>query len=156
MSTTERRVLEDSLIREIRYFIAGAILFNQTVADRFHLRLTDMQCLNILELLGPVTPGKLADWTGLSTGGVTVMLDRLEKGGLIRREPNPADRRSILIRINTNKMKKVEPVYAEINARMDALMSAMPQTDLECVLAFFLRTNAIRTEHVEKKQTPRS
>jgi hypothetical protein len=38
--------------------------------------------MNLLDLLGPATPGKLAECNGLTTGGVTVMLDRLEKGCL--------------------------------------------------------------------------
>ena len=89
MSTGNRAALHASLIRNIRYFIAGTIVFNQKVADSVGLHLTDMQCLNLLELEGAMTPGKLAKWMGLSTGGVTVMLDRLEQGGYIRREANP-------------------------------------------------------------------
>jgi hypothetical protein len=47
---------------------------NVRMAERAGLHLTDMQCLNLLELLGPVTPGKLAECTGLTTGRVTVTL----------------------------------------------------------------------------------
>src|SRR5580698_8914249 len=100
MSTSKRNALEVKLIRQIRQLIAGSILFNQRIADRVGLHLTDMQCLNLLDLLGPVTPGKLAACTGLTTGGVTVMLDRLEKAGVVKRERNPNDRRSVLVRVN--------------------------------------------------------
>jgi len=44
-----------------------------------------------------MTPGKLAELTGLTTGGITVVLDRLEKAKYIRQERNPNDRRSISI-----------------------------------------------------------
>jgi len=145
MSTPDRNELQESLVPEIRRFIAGTILFNQKVADRFGLHLTDMQCLNILDLLGPATPGTLSEWTGLSTGGVTVMLDRMEKAGFIRREPNPADRRSILIEINARKLKKVGPVYAEINAQLDAYLAQMSRADLKCVVDFFSGLNGMRT-----------
>jgi len=145
MSIQNRAVLQQSLIHEIRRFIAGTILFNQKVADRFGLRLTDMQCLNVLDLLGPVTPGKLAECTGLSTGGVTVMLDRLEKSGFIRREPNPIDRRSLLIRINARKMKKVHPLYEEINAQLDRFLGEISPSDLKSVVAFFTQMNAMRS-----------
>lgn len=145
MSIQNRAVLHESLIQELRRFIAGTILFNQKVADRFGLRLTDMQCLNVLDLLGPVTPGKLVECTGLSTGGVTVMLDRLEKSGFIRREPNPADRRSLLIRMNARKMKKVHLLYAEINVQLDRFLGEMSPSDLKSVVGFFTQMNAMRS-----------
>ena len=66
-----RTTLQDGLVVQIRQFIAGTILFNQRVADRAGLHLTDVQCINLLELLGPSTPGTLAQCTGLTTGGVT-------------------------------------------------------------------------------------
>ena len=49
-----------------------------------------MQLLHMLQLYGPSTPSRLAAWTRLSSGGVTVALDRLEKAGYLRREANPA------------------------------------------------------------------
>src|SRR5579863_680518 len=100
MSNVKRTALHAGLTAQIRQLIAGAILFNQRIADQAGLSLTDVQCVNVLDLLGPSTPGQLAACTGLSTGGVTVMLDRLEKASLVKREPNPADRRSILVRVN--------------------------------------------------------
>lgn len=150
MSTPDRASLHESIIQGMRHFIAGAILFNQQIADRFGLHLTDMQCLNVMELLGPVTPGKLAECTGLSTGGVTVMLDRLEKAGFIRREPNPADRRSILIRINPRKIAKLHPVYAEINAQMEAFLAGMSKSELASVATFFAGVTAVRSNGFKK------
>lgn len=144
MSRPVRAGMQESLIQGMRHFIAGAILFNGQVADQVGLHLTDMQCLNVLDLLGPVTPGKLAACTGLSTGGVTVMLDRLEKLGFIRREPNPADRRSLLIHIHAGKMRKVRAYYAKIDVRLKAFIDSMPLADLETVVAFFSQMNAMR------------
>ena len=67
MSTGNRAALHASLIRNIRYFI-GNDCVQPKVADFVGLHLTDMQCLNLLELEGAMTPGKLAKWMGLSTG----------------------------------------------------------------------------------------
>src|ERR1700747_2896578 len=96
MSSPSHAQLRETVVRCLREFIAGSIMYNQQVADRVGLRLTDMQCINVLDLMGPSTPGELARSTGLTTGGVTVMLDRLEKGGYIRREAKPRDRPSLL------------------------------------------------------------
>ncbi|HUA60289.1 MAG TPA: MarR family transcriptional regulator, partial [Verrucomicrobiae bacterium] len=78
--------MAQSLEIEVRKFIAGAILFNEKVAALAGLNSTDLQFMNLLELGVARTPGDLARWSGLTTGGVTVALDRLEKGGYIRRE----------------------------------------------------------------------
>jgi DNA-binding MarR family transcriptional regulator len=146
MSTGNRSVLHAELVAQIRRFIAGAILFNQKTADRVGLHLTDMQCINLLELLGAVTPGKLAESTGLTSGGVTVMLDRLEKAGFVKRERNPDDRRSVLVRVNPAKLRKINALYAGINQRLGAFLAQTPEAELRSVLSFFARVNAIRTE----------
>lgn len=150
MSTQNRAALHDAIVRNIRHFIAGTILYNQKVADSIGLHLTDMQCFGVLELLGPVTPGKLAECTGLTTGGVTVMLDRLQKAGFIKRVPNPNDRRSVLVHINPRKFKKISPYYAEITEQLEAFLSSTPIAELETVATFFSRMNAIRTEKPRK------
>src|SRR5450755_4036808 len=124
MSTGNRLALHAELVGQIRRFIAGTIMFNQKMAERAGLHLTDMQCINLLDVLGPVTPGKLAGSTGLTTGGVTVMLDRLEKAGLVKREPNPNDRRSVLIRVNPRKLRRIKALYAGINDRLEPFLSA--------------------------------
>jgi MarR family transcriptional regulator, organic hydroperoxide resistance regulator len=146
MSTENRPALNAELVGQIRRFIAGTILFNQKVADRVGLHLTDMQCINLLDLLGPVTPGKLAECTGLTTGGVTVMLDRLEKAGLVRREPNPNDRRSVLVRVNPRRLQKIHALYAGINERLETFLAEIPEAELRLVVSFFSRVNAILTE----------
>src|SRR6202000_1452219 len=95
----------DRVVLEIRKFIAAAIFFNAKAAEKAGLGLTDMQMLHMLQLYGPSTPSRLAEWTGLSSGGVTVALDRLEKSGLSRRAPNPEDRRSLLITLVPGRLR---------------------------------------------------
>jgi len=144
--STKQRALNESMLRQIRQFIAGAVLFNQKVADENGLRLTDMQCMGVLELLGPSTPGKLAEHTRLSSGGVTVMLDRLEKAGYVKRAPNPEDRRSILVSVNPKKLKKFQAYYDRITEQTVAVFEETPEAELEAVERFFARINAIRVE----------
>ncbi len=146
MSTANRIALHAELVRQIRRFIAGTIIFNQKVAERVGLHLTDMQCINLLELLGSVTPGTLAECTGLTSGGVTVMLDRLEKAGFVKREPNPNDRRSVLVRVNPKKLEKIHALYAGINQQFEASLSEMPEAELKSVVNFFSHVNTIRRE----------
>jgi DNA-binding MarR family transcriptional regulator len=144
--SVSRSELHETVIRCLRQFIAGSILYNQQIADRVGLRLTDMQCINVLELMGPTTPGELARRTGLTTGGVTVMLDRLAKAGYLKREPNPRDRRSVLVHLNPGKVKKMQAFYGEINERMAALLDETPERELRSVVKLLSKMNESRAE----------
>ena len=137
-SIKNRPDLHADFIAQIRRFIAGTILFNQQVAEHVGLR------INVLDLLGPSTPGQLAQHTGLTTGGVTVMLDRLEQAGFIKRDPNPTDRRSLLIRVNPQKLKKIHAFYAGINKRLGAFLSQTPESEIQLATKFFSHMNTIR------------
>ena len=127
----------DRIVLEIRKFIAAAIFFNTQAADKVGLSLTDMQMVHVLQLYGPATPGRLAAWTGLSTGGVTVALDRLQKAGYIRREPNPADRRSLIVTLAPVRNRKLSAVYGEVESETRRLLATLPKGDLEAVIRFF-------------------
>jgi DNA-binding MarR family transcriptional regulator len=136
----------DRIILEIRKFLAAGIFFNAQAAERVGMSLTDMQMVHILQLYGPATPSKLAASTGLSSGGVTVALDRLEKAGFIRREPNPADRRSLIIRILPAKLRKIAGMYESIESETRRLLATLPERDLEAVVRFFETLSAARRD----------
>jgi DNA-binding MarR family transcriptional regulator len=135
---------EDRIIYEIRKFIASAIFFNSQAAEKAGLSLTDSQMIHTLQLYGASTPTRLAAATGLSSGGVTVALDRLEKGGYIRREPNPADRRSLLIHIIPTRLLKLRGIYENVEAETRRSLSTLPARDLAAVIRFFEALSAVR------------
>src|SRR5271156_1937764 len=136
----------DRIVLEIRKFIAASIFFNAQAAEKAGLGLTDMQLLHMLQLYGPSTPSRLAGWTGLSSGGITVALDRLEKAGYLRREPNPADRRSLLITLLPARLRKIAAMYEGVEKETRRLLATLPQSDLEAVVRFFETLQAVRTE----------
>ena len=112
------------------------------VAHSIGLNATDLQCLNLLELQGALTPGELARCCGLTTGGVTVVLDRLEKAGYIRREANPRDRRSLLIRPVPAKMRKLHKIYRSKSQSLAEALAPYTDRELELILDFVTRTVA--------------
>jgi MarR family transcriptional regulator, organic hydroperoxide resistance regulator len=136
----------DRIVLEIRKFIAAAIFFNTQAADKVGLGLTDMQMLHMLQLYGPSTPSRLAVWTGLSSGGVTVALDRLEKASYIRREPNPSDRRSLLVTLVPARMRKIAGLYEGVESETRRLLTTLPHHDLEAVIHFFETMRVARKE----------
>jgi DNA-binding MarR family transcriptional regulator len=134
----------DRIVLEIRKFIAASIFFNTQAAEKAGLGLTDMQMLHMLQLYGPSTPSRLAKWTGLSSGGVTVALDRLEKAGYLRREPNPEDRRSLLITLIPVRLRKVAAMYEGVENETRRLLATLPPSDLEAVIRFFETMHDVR------------
>ena len=144
LSKEKRERIFQSLLKEMRRFIASAVLFNQHLADKLGINATDYQVLNLLDLLGSAKPGDLARLTGLTTGGVTVALDRLEKGGFLRRERNPHDRRSVIVRPNPAKMQKISELYKPIVAGMQRVVLAYDLDELTTIDDFFQRANSFR------------
>jgi DNA-binding MarR family transcriptional regulator len=135
----------DRIVLEIRKFIAAAIFFNVQAAEKVGLGLTDMQVLHMLQLYGPFTPSRLAATTGLSSGGVTVALDRLEKAGYIRRQPNPADRRSLFVTLVPANLVRLAALYEGVESETRRLLATLPRRDLDAVIRFFETMSAVRT-----------
>jgi DNA-binding MarR family transcriptional regulator len=87
------------------------VFFHQAVATRLGINTSDLNCLNILQLAGPLTAGQLAGQAGLTKGGaITAALDRLERAGLIERDRDPADRRRTIIRHTQLALDRIAPL----------------------------------------------
>jgi len=87
---------------------------DQAVADFLGLNRTDSRCLDIIERLSGVNAGRLAAESGLSTGAVTTVLDRLERAGYARRVPDPGDRRRVLVELTPDARRELTELYAPL------------------------------------------
>ena len=122
--------------------IAAAVLFSHQVAEKLRLGASDAQFMTLLDVHGPLTPGRFADLTGLKTGTVTGVLDRLENAGLVRRERDPHDRRKVIVSPNDQEIRdRVTPHYAGQAAGMHTVLSRYSD-DQVAVIADFLHTVA--------------
>ena len=83
---------------DLKTFAARVIVHGLRASEALSLAPTDLVCMCLLQLNGPATPGWLAEMTGLTTCAVTGMVDRLERAGYVRREPDPKDRRRVIVR----------------------------------------------------------
>ena len=110
----------------VRRQIAEVILFNQWVAQQFGMSASDTQFMHLLNLHGPLTPGRLAELSGLSTGTVTGVLDRLERRRLVRRRVNPADRRSFTIELTAPGERAAARVHEAFAALDDGVLADIP------------------------------
>jgi len=94
--TGERQTVA-SVQAEFRRMSALSTLISHAIAERVGIHSTDMECLDVLLMSGPATAGQLAERTGLTTGAVTRLVDRLASRGLVRRREDPADRRRVIV-----------------------------------------------------------
>src|SRR3954469_22481009 len=97
--SSRKRELFTELIDEVRTSQLATDRYDQAVADALGLNRTDMRCADVLDREGPVTAGRLAEATGLTSGAITTAIDRLERAGIARRRPDPGDRRRVLVEI---------------------------------------------------------
>ena len=117
-------------------FIASVVLHNQAVAQRVGLGGSDSQFLSLLGLHGPLTPGRLAELTGLTTGTVTGVIDRLERAGYVRRERDAADRRKVLVTQVPEAMAALAEHYREQGEHLDAVLRRRDPAQLRVIADF--------------------
>ena len=114
VSTSESRAgREEAIVESTRRMIAAAVLYSHQVSEQLRLGPSDAQFMTLLDVHGPLTPGRLADLTGLKTGTVTGVLDRLESAGFVRRDRDPNDRRKVIVSLDSEQIAaRVDPHYA--------------------------------------------
>ena len=101
MPPKSNRPRREEAIRDLklnlRHFVVELLVSSYEATEDVGVNPTDLGSLCLLLLHGPAPAGRLAELTGLTTGAVTGVIDRLEKGGFVRREVDPADRRKVIV-----------------------------------------------------------
>lgn len=128
------------------------IMFHQAIADVLGLHITDHKCLDLITRYGSMPAGRLAELTGLTTGAVTGIIDRLEEAGYVRRTNDPKDRRRTIVQPTQNKKleKKIEMLFVPLRDRMHKLLSAYSDSELTFLLE--ATTKFLEQTHEESKK----
>jgi MarR family transcriptional regulator, organic hydroperoxide resistance regulator len=152
MSSQRRDHLLGRLTQAAQRAATDGILFHQAVADRLGLHVTDLRCLNILLELGPVSAGEIVKRTGLTTGAITRMLDRLEQAGYVRREPHQSDRRRVTIHLVPEQAARITPLYAGMAAAWTEAIGDYDDHQLEAFLELFSRLHDLTQREITRLQ----
>lgn len=123
--------------------VADGVLFHEAIAQRLGVNVTDLKCLNVLAELGPSTAGELAERTGLTTGAVTRMIDRLERAGYIHRHHDTADRRRVIIQPVQRRLAEVGKLYEGMAAAWAHVLFGYSVDRLEFLLELMERMRAV-------------
>jgi DNA-binding MarR family transcriptional regulator len=100
-------------------------------------------------MTGPITAGRLAELTGLTTGAITGVVDRLERAGYVRRVKDPRDRRRVIVELVSKKaMAEIAPLYAGMAQAVDKLCARYSDEQLAVVLDFVVHANPLTQEAI--------
>jgi DNA-binding MarR family transcriptional regulator len=156
-SPSGRAAVLQALQREIRTMSTRTVMLSQAIAGRLGLSPTDLETMEILST-GPVTAGRLAELTGLTTGAITGVVDRLERAGYVRRERDPDDRRRVIVRLVPERGRRIERMFEPVARAMAELHGRYSDAELALFLDYARRANAIgheQTVRIEGTSPPR-
>jgi len=111
-------------------------MFAKMVADRAGISSADMDCIDFVNVEGRMTAGRLAELTGLTTGAITGVVDRLEKAGFVRRERDESDRRKVFIVPVPEKMMQMGRPYELVKRAMAKQCEAYTDAELKFLIRY--------------------
>jgi len=133
----------------VRALMLGVDHLRRSLAERYDVSVPGLITLAELRQWGPLTPKSIGDLLGWSTGGVTSLLDRLEHAGHVKRTPNPADRRSVLIEPTAQGNRIMEQAFTRLDIAIADAMDTS-KVDREQLIAFLETTAANLAEAVDE------
>ena len=131
------------LMREMRLMSSFDALFSQAVAERVGMHSTDIETMDLLNTLGPMTAGELSERTGLTSGATTRLIDRLERVGYVRRCADDKDRRCVIIEPVHENLDKLGAFFQPMHDGMTELWSRLSDSELDVIIEFARRNNAL-------------
>ena len=124
-------------LRELRVQLS---LLNYRIGSQLDLKDVDLDCLDIVDVYGPLSPSALARRAGLHPATMTGVLDRLERGGWIARERDASDRRAVVVRILSDRYAELMRFYSPMNRSMNKILAKYSDSELEAIADFMGRT----------------
>src|SRR5688500_2696855 len=153
MARKTREELLRDLNQALRMVSAQSVLLSDAVARLAGLNSTDLECLDLLLLTGVTTAGTLAAHTGLTTGAITAVIDRLERAGFARRQRDPKDRRRVLVEALPHYVQEIGPLYAPLAQSTEKLHREYDDKQLALVVDYLSRAFGLAAAHVNWLQT---
>ncbi|RRN69099.1 MarR family transcriptional regulator [Peribacillus simplex] len=122
--------LLESLTHSLQRYGMRSVLFQQNMAQKIGVSHTDLKSAEILNETGPITAGELSKITGLSTGSVTALINRLEKSGYVKRERDHMDGRRVMIAPISERQEQIKSHYQSLSMATKDLCSAYNEQEL--------------------------
>jgi DNA-binding MarR family transcriptional regulator len=128
------------------------VFLHQAIAQGFGLNATDTKCIDLILQRGgePVTPGWLSQQSGLTTGAVTHILDRLEKRHFVERIRDTADRRRVFVRVKMESLKPMIPKYEAIGAAYRVILEDFSDQELQLICKYMEKSSEVSKQELAR------
>ena len=124
-------------------YLGAAGEYDEGLAKKLKLSRTDMRCLNLVGRLGPLTAGRLAVESGLTTGAVTFILDRLEEAGMVARRRDTEDRRRVWVEIVPAAQERLQGLQQPVAEEMRQVAQRFKADELAIVRDFMRQAKEV-------------
>ncbi len=138
-----------------RELSTAIVVFHEAVGRKLGLSATERKILDLLLRTGPSTAGQLAEHTGLTSGAITGIVNRLAHAGYVRRDANPADRRSVIVsRRASPRLDRVRPeIFGPLGQAITELSAKYTQAELGAIASYLTGLTEILREQTERIST---
>lgn len=151
MEETKNQETVQSLRALNRQYSDASLLMHEAIARKAGLSGTDHKYLGLLIQQGAMTAGEFSKLTGLTTGAITGLVDRLEKRKLAKRKFDKDDRRKvIIIPDKANTMKLLKPIFSELDQKTTALVASFSNNELQVLQRYFRSALQIMEETTQE------
>lgn len=150
-STVDRPALVDALAVQLGRRHGGTVIaFHHAVAEQLGVNATDLKALDLATIHGSTTAGQVAEVTGLTTGAVTFLIDRLEGAGFLTRTRDPLDRRRWTLTVTPECAQQVTHLFEPLAADMRDLAQEFSTDDLETIRRYLAGSDDILNRHTRR------
>jgi DNA-binding MarR family transcriptional regulator len=145
-----RREILEKLWALGRIMSTQTVFLHQAIAQSVGLNATDTKCMDLI-LRGPdgsVTAGWLSEMTGLTSGAITHILDRLEKRQFIERVRDTRDRRKVFIRVRPESIEPLVPKYEAVGRAYMSLVEEYSDKELQLICDYLEKVSELSTREL--------
>lgn len=147
MSEKQTSSTVDKFRTASRQYSDASIFMHEAIARKAGLSSADHKYLGLILQHKELTAGDISKLTGLTTGAVTGLLDRLEKKKLLKRQFTRDDRRKVIIIPNAeNSMKLLHPIFSELQKKTAELIASFSEKEIQIIERYFTEATAIMNE----------
>lgn len=151
MQAKSKKALIGELIARYRTATNRDVAFDKLAAASLGVSVTDLHCLNIVESRDGVTAGELAAESGLTTGAVTAVIDRLERAGFARRLRDEGDRRKVKVEVTDAFYTRAADIWGPVAAEwQQALAARFSADELATIVAFLAQVDELGERHMAR------
>ncbi len=145
------RPLVRSALATLRGLSAEIDRLDGLAAERLGVNRTDLRCLELLSATRALAPTALATALGVTTGGMTAIIDRLERAGYARRRADPHDRRRLIVETAELLLAREEEIFGGLLRATEALAASYSDAELETIRGFLERSRALIHASAQEK-----